>query len=116
MSSVGANLESYFEEQLKHLYPDQTFPDVKAEEPAPAAPAAPSLKDTAETATESPKPHSPEAPVAKDDAEPPNKSPPKEEPPSEEPMQNTEGTEKLQEGCDPENTSKEDDNNKDQTG
>ncbi|KAI5607919.1 tripartite motif containing 24 [Silurus asotus] len=45
MSSVGANLESYFEEQLKLLYPDRTFTDVKAEEPAPEpepAPAAPS--------------------------------------------------------------------------
>ncbi|KAI4887834.1 hypothetical protein NFI96_026523 [Prochilodus magdalenae] len=31
MSSVGANLESFFEEQLKLLYPDRTFPDVKEE-------------------------------------------------------------------------------------
>ncbi|XP_026065375.1 transcription intermediary factor 1-alpha-like isoform X1 [Carassius auratus] len=31
MASVGANLESYFEEQLKLLYPDRTFPGVKEE-------------------------------------------------------------------------------------
>ncbi|XP_067248502.1 transcription intermediary factor 1-alpha isoform X1 [Chanodichthys erythropterus] len=31
MASVGANLESYFEELLKLLYPDRTFPGVKEE-------------------------------------------------------------------------------------
>lgn len=31
MANVGANLESYFEEQLKLLYPDRTFPGVKEE-------------------------------------------------------------------------------------
>ncbi|KAK1790530.1 hypothetical protein P4O66_014412 [Electrophorus voltai] len=35
MSSVGANLENYFEEQLRLLYPDRTFPDVKEEGAAP---------------------------------------------------------------------------------
>ncbi len=31
MANVGANLESYFEEQLKLLYPDRTFSGVKEE-------------------------------------------------------------------------------------
>ncbi|XP_046728495.1 transcription intermediary factor 1-alpha isoform X2 [Silurus meridionalis] len=118
MSSVGANLESYFEEQLKLLYPDRTFTDVKAEEPAPEpepAPAAPSPKDTAEAATQSPKTLMPEPPAANEDAEIPNKSPPKEEPQTEEPAENTEGTEKPQENCSAENTPEED-HDKDQNG
>ncbi|KAK3518062.1 hypothetical protein QTP70_033281 [Hemibagrus guttatus] len=128
MSSVGANLQSFFEEQLKLLYPDRTFPEVKAEEPAPEpepepdpdpvpapVPAAPLLIETADAATQSPKIHSPEAPAAKEDGEASSKSPPKEEPQSEEPVENTEGTEEPQESCNPENTSKEDNNN-DQNG
>lgn len=31
MASVGTNLESFFEEQLKLLYPNRTFPGVKEE-------------------------------------------------------------------------------------
>ncbi|XP_042601719.1 transcription intermediary factor 1-alpha-like isoform X3 [Cyprinus carpio] len=38
MASVGANLESYFEEQLKLLYPDRTFPGVKEEAVASLCP------------------------------------------------------------------------------
>ncbi len=38
MANVGANLESYFEEQLKLLYPDRTFPGVKEESIAPLCP------------------------------------------------------------------------------
>lgn len=38
MASVGANLESYFEEQLKLLYPDRTFPGVKEESIASVCP------------------------------------------------------------------------------
>lgn len=40
MASVGTNLESFFEEQLKLLYPDRTFsvPDVKEEGAASVAP------------------------------------------------------------------------------
>ncbi|TSK13189.1 Transcription intermediary factor 1-alpha [Bagarius yarrelli] len=113
MSSVGANLESFFEEQLKLLYPDRTFPDVKAEEPAPEpelAPVAPSPKETADAATQSPKTNSPDVPAATEEVEPPNKSPPKEEPQSEEPVKNTEDKEKPQESCTPDNTSKEDEN------
>ncbi|GAA6105806.1 transcription intermediary factor 1-alpha isoform X5 [Tachysurus ichikawai] len=134
MSNVGASLESFFEEQLKLLYPDRTFLDVKAEEPAPEpepepelepepepepepdpAPATPLLKDTADAATQSPKTHTPEAPAAKEDGETSNKSPPKEEPQSEEPVENTEGIEKPQESCNPEDAPKEDNNN-DQNG
>uniref|UniRef100_A0A673N6P1 RING-type E3 ubiquitin transferase n=1 Tax=Sinocyclocheilus rhinocerous TaxID=307959 RepID=A0A673N6P1_9TELE len=38
MANVGANLESYFEEQLKLLYPDRTFPGVKEESVASLCP------------------------------------------------------------------------------
>ncbi|XP_042578332.1 transcription intermediary factor 1-alpha-like isoform X2 [Cyprinus carpio] len=38
MASVGANLESYFEEQLKLLYSDHTFPGVKEESVASLCP------------------------------------------------------------------------------
>lgn len=38
MASVGANLESYFEELLKCLYPDRTFPGVKEERIAALCP------------------------------------------------------------------------------
>ncbi|XP_026080099.1 transcription intermediary factor 1-alpha isoform X2 [Carassius auratus] len=38
MANVGANLESYFEEQLKLLYPDRTFPGVKEESVAALCP------------------------------------------------------------------------------
>lgn len=38
MASVGAHLESYFEELLKLLYPDRTFPGVKEESIASLCP------------------------------------------------------------------------------
>lgn len=39
MAAAGVNLEKYFEEQLKGLYPDHAFPEVKAEEARAASPA-----------------------------------------------------------------------------
>ncbi|XP_015457870.2 transcription intermediary factor 1-alpha isoform X2 [Astyanax mexicanus] len=61
MSSVGVNLQSYFEEQLKLLYPERTFPDVKKEstaaevEPPPAAPEPPqTATEPLQTAPETP--------------------------------------------------------------
>ncbi|TRZ03681.1 hypothetical protein DNTS_033761 [Danionella cerebrum] len=38
MASVGSSLESFFEEQLKLLYPDRTFPGVKEESVASVRP------------------------------------------------------------------------------
>uniref|UniRef100_A0A3B3QEH9 RING-type E3 ubiquitin transferase n=1 Tax=Paramormyrops kingsleyae TaxID=1676925 RepID=A0A3B3QEH9_9TELE len=39
VAAAGVNLEKYFEEQLKVLYPDHAFPEVKAEETRAASPA-----------------------------------------------------------------------------
>ncbi|XP_076860925.1 transcription intermediary factor 1-alpha isoform X2 [Brachyhypopomus gauderio] len=61
MSSVGANLESFFEEQLRLLYPDRTFPDVKEERAAPETQAAEPEPPAPEPHT--PEPHTPEPPT-----------------------------------------------------
>ncbi|KAL2102273.1 hypothetical protein ACEWY4_001441 [Coilia grayii] len=51
MASVGVNLENYFEEQLRLLYPEQTFPDMK-EEGVCSASSAPVEEDTPSDACE----------------------------------------------------------------
>ncbi|XP_062852518.1 transcription intermediary factor 1-alpha isoform X2 [Trichomycterus rosablanca] len=125
MSSVGANLESFFEEQLKVLYPDQTFADVKSEqaasepepEPAPEpAQAVSSPKDPEEPVAPSPKTTSPEVPAVEETVEGNDDSPPKEEPQSEEPVENTVSSEKPPESCSPKNTAQEQSDGKDQEG
>lgn len=120
MSSVGANLESFFEEQLNLLYPERTFPDVKAEEaagqPEPASiPTAPLPEDTGQLVASSPKTTSEKASVSEETAEPTNDNPSKEESQPQEPVENSESSEKPQQSCSPENTSKEN-NDKDQQG
>ncbi|KAJ8401392.1 hypothetical protein AAFF_G00386230 [Aldrovandia affinis] len=45
VAAAGKNLEVHFEEQLKGLYPDRTFPEVKAEEAGPVLPATPGDND-----------------------------------------------------------------------
>ncbi|KAL7827903.1 hypothetical protein AOLI_G00310550 [Acnodon oligacanthus] len=111
MSSVGANLESFFEEQLKLLYPDRTFPDVK-EEKAAVEPEPP------QTAPEpSPKSTLPDAPAAEETVEPPSEAPSEAEPQSEEqPVENSESSEKPQEDSTPENATEEKKDSKDQEG
>uniref|UniRef100_A0A8C9RET4 RING-type E3 ubiquitin transferase n=1 Tax=Scleropages formosus TaxID=113540 RepID=A0A8C9RET4_SCLFO len=38
VAAAGINLEKYFEEQLKALYPDRTFPEIKAEDAGDSSP------------------------------------------------------------------------------
>lgn len=121
MSSVGTNLEGFFEEQLKLLYPDQTFTEksVKAEhtaaEPEPAQTVSPP-KEPEEPVPPSPKTTSPEVPVAEETAEGNVNSPPKEEPQSEDPVENTLSSEKVQESCSNEETTEEQNEEKDPEG
>lgn len=70
MASVGANLESFFEEQLKLLYPERTFPGVKEEGIAPACP-----EETSPIAKTPPQDTSP----AEETARPPAEDLPQEE-------------------------------------
>ncbi|KAI1883385.1 hypothetical protein AGOR_G00230890 [Albula goreensis] len=59
VAAAGKNLEVYFEEQLKGLFPDRTFPEVKAEEVGPstslATPAAPVNEEEEATPTKRPR-------------------------------------------------------------
>ncbi|KAG5845166.1 hypothetical protein ANANG_G00135950 [Anguilla anguilla] len=45
VAAAGKNLETYFEEQLKIMFPDRTIPEVKAEVVGPAFPPAPSEEE-----------------------------------------------------------------------
>ncbi|KAG9334932.1 hypothetical protein JZ751_006254 [Albula glossodonta] len=59
VAAAGKNLEVYFEEQLKGLFPDRTFPEVKAEEVGPSTslttPAAPVNEEEEATPTKRPR-------------------------------------------------------------
>ena len=81
MASVGVNLENFFEEQLKGLYPEQPFPGVKEEGAASSAPEEERPSDVCEEhgapveaeTVESPTPKSPSPPSLPSDevSEPP---------------------------------------------
>ncbi|XP_042563050.1 transcription intermediary factor 1-alpha isoform X2 [Clupea harengus] len=81
MASVGVNLENFFEEQLKGLYPEQPFPGVKEEGAASSAPEEERPSDVCEEhgapveaeTVESPSPKSPSPPSLPSDevSEPP---------------------------------------------
>ncbi|XP_030628991.1 transcription intermediary factor 1-alpha [Chanos chanos] len=100
MASVGANLESFFEEQLKLLYPDRTFPDVKEEGIAPLAPEEPEQ-------TSSP---TPAASPAEKAVEPPSDAQP------EETLQSKDTEGETQDNSSPESTAKGEEESKEQTG
>ncbi|XP_066523168.1 transcription intermediary factor 1-alpha [Hoplias malabaricus] len=130
MSNVGANLESFFEEQLKLLYPDRAFPNVKKEntageleppktipEPTPTAPEpTPTAPEPTPTAPEptltnpetqttpepSQKTTSQDAPAAQETVEPLSEAPAEGEPLSEEPVENTENSDKSPRNPSPE--------------
>lgn len=110
MASVGVNLENYFEEQLKLLYPDQTFPDVKEEGSASSAPeetgppAEPCEEHGAPVeaeAAESPAPKSPAAPSppSEEAPDPPSEGPQDE--PSQEEAEDDEAQKEAPQGEEP---------------
>lgn len=73
MASVGANLESFFEEQLKLLYPNRTLPGVKEEGVALAA-----SEETSSPSSKTPQDTS----QAEDTEEPSNENVPQQELPT----------------------------------
>ncbi|KAG7454783.1 hypothetical protein MATL_G00263510 [Megalops atlanticus] len=72
VAAAGKNLEKYFEEQLKELYPERTFPEVKAEEASPKSPAPPAAEEDP-----------PPAKRPRTSSEPPETPPPAATPPAE---------------------------------
>ncbi|XP_035282709.1 transcription intermediary factor 1-alpha isoform X1 [Anguilla anguilla] len=79
VAAAGKNLETYFEEQLKIMFPDRTIPEVKAEVVGPAFPPAPGEEEA--TPAKRPRMSSPESQDTPTPAEMPTEDTPTEDTP-----------------------------------